>query len=81
METTSKKRERLNIDLLPEEHRKIKAYSALHGKTIREYILEIVKERINQEEDEMQLFGMTTNIGNVLKELWDNDKDAGYDKL
>ena len=32
-------RDRLSIDVLPEEHRQIKVYAALHGMTIREYVL------------------------------------------
>ena len=82
MKTKAKvKRERLSIDVSPEEHRKIKAYSAIYGKTIREYTLEIIRERLSQEEERLQLLGITTNVGEVLKELWDNEKDAEYDKI
>lgn len=81
MTTATMKRERLTIDVMPEEHRKIKVCATLQGKTIREYILEIVRERLRMEEEERQLSTMATNIGPVLKELWDNEKDAAYDKL
>jgi uncharacterized protein (DUF1778 family) len=74
-------RERLSIDVLPEEHRKIKAYAALHGLTIREYVLESVREQLHQEKEERELLEMTTSIGPVLKELWDNEKDAAYDEV
>jgi len=76
-------RERLSIDVLPEEHRRIKAYAALHGETIREYVVESVRERLRQEAEERGLSGLTMNLNQdpVLKELWDNEKDAAYDKI
>ena len=81
MAKSGAERDRLSIDVLPEEHRRIKAYAALHGQTIREYVLKIVRERLRLEEEERQLQAMTTNIGPVLKELWDNEKDASYDEI
>ena len=76
-------RERLSIDVLPEEHKRIKAYAALHGETIREYVVESVRERLRQEAEERELSALTMNLNQdpVLKELWDNEKDAAYDKI
>lgn len=76
-------RERLSIDVLPEEHRRIKAYAALHGETMREYVLEIVREHLRQEVEERTLSALTINLEQdpILKELWDNKKDAAYDKI
>lgn len=76
-------RERLSIDVLPEEHKRIKAYAALHGETIREYVVESVRERLRQEAEERELSTLTMNLNQdpVLKELWDNEKDAAYDKI
>lgn len=83
MAKTEMARERLSIDVLSEEHRQIKAYAALHGKTIRDYILESVRERLRQEAEEKDLSTLTINLGRdpILKKLWDNKKDAIYDKL
>lgn len=77
------KRERLSIDVLPEEHKRIKAYAALHGKTIREYVVESVRERLRQEAEERELSALTMHLNQdpVLRELWDNEKDAAYDKI
>lgn len=72
---------RLSIDMLPEEHKKIKAYAALHEKSMREYVLETLRERIKQEGEEGQLLAMTIEPSPVLKELWDNEKDAAYDEI
>ena len=76
-------RERLSIDVLPEEHKRIKAYAALHGETIREYVIESVRERLRQEAEERGLSALTMNLNQdpVLKELWDNEKDAAYNKI
>lgn len=76
-------RERLSIDVLPEEHRRIKAYAALHGETIREYVVRSVRERLRQEVEERELSALTMNLNqdSVLKELWDNERDTAYDKI
>jgi len=78
-----KVRERLSIDVLPEEHRRIKAYAALHGETIREYVIESVLERLRHEGEERELSALTMDLRKdpILKKLWDNEKDAAYDKI
>jgi len=78
---TSAKRERMSIDVLPEEHRRIKAFAAFHGESIREYVLESVRKRLQREQEETQLAAMTTKSGRVMREAWDNEKDAEYDTL
>lgn len=76
-------RERLSIDVLPNQHRQIKAYAALHGVTIREYILSCVMEHIAQETELKKLSDLTINLelDPVLKDLWNNKKDSAYDKI
>jgi len=76
-------RERLSIDVLPEEHRQIKVHAALHGETIREYVVESVRERLHQEAEEGELSTLTMHLDRdpVLKKLWGNKKDAAYDKI
>lgn len=78
---TNVKYQRLSIDMVPEEHRKMKTYAAFRGKSIREYVLETIRERLRMEEEENQLSMMTTRIGSVLTEVWDNPKDSAYDKI
>lgn len=76
-------RERLSIDVLPEEHRQIKVHAALHGETIREYVIESVRERLHQEAEKGELSALTMHLDQdpILKKLWDNKKDAAYDKI
>ena len=45
-------RNRLSIDVLPGEHRQIKAYAALHGQSIREYVLEGVRQQLRRDTHE-----------------------------
>ena len=68
-------RNRLSIDIDPEEHQRIKVFAVLQGKTIREYVLESIRERLDRESEEKQLLAMTTQINPVLKEVWNNKKD------
>jgi len=81
MTNKAKKRERMSIDVFPEEHKQIKIFAAIHGETIREYVMESVRERLCREKEDTQLRLMTTKINEPLKEAWDNDKDAEYDKI
>ena len=76
-------RERLSIDVFPEEHRQIKSFAALHGETIREYVLECVRERLRKESEKKDLSGLTMRLDQdpIFKEVWDNAKDAAYDRL
>ena len=53
-----KKRERLTIDIPCEEHRKIKAYAALRGQSLREFVLGSIK-------NQMALDGVTPPNGNL----------------
>ncbi|GAI41003.1 unnamed protein product [marine sediment metagenome] len=61
-------RNRLSIDINAEEHQKIKVFATLHGKTIREYVLGSIRERLDRESEEKQLLAMTTQINPALKE-------------
>lgn len=78
---TKNAKERLSIDIPPEEHKLIKMCAARHGVSIRIYVLESVRKRISEEEEARQIASMTADAGPVLKELWNNDRDAAYDRL
>ena len=83
MSRMTEKRERLSIDVLPNERRQIKAYAALNDKTIREYVLECVRERLKSEKQysASNEFIDPLNEDPVLKKLWSNDRDKVYDNL
>ena len=73
--------DRLSIDILPEEHKQIKIYAAIHDQSIREFVLESIRERLRHEAEAKNLSDMTTHISPALQEIWDNAKDAEYDKF
>ena len=75
------KRERLSVDVSPEEHRQIKAFAALQGKTIREFVLDCIKLSLRNAKEKAILNAMVSQPSEPLVELWDNDKDAAYDDL
>ena len=81
MPKTETKRKRLSIDVLPDEQRMIKAYAALNGQSIREYVLETIQARLRKEREKNDILTMTTQINSLLREVWDNDKDAVYDEV
>ncbi|OHB75740.1 MAG: hypothetical protein A2Z34_06130 [Planctomycetes bacterium RBG_16_59_8] len=76
-------RERLSIDIPPEEHRRIKVSAAIHGKTIREYVLETIDERLRKETTEKETLSLSDRLDAdpVLMKLWGNKRDAAYDEL
>ncbi len=77
----SSTRNRLSIDIDPEEHQKLKVFAILQGKTIREYVLESIRERLDRESEEKQLLAMTTQINLALKDVWNNKKDDIYNEV
>ena len=71
-------KESLSIELSAVEHKKIEVFAANHGNTINEYILECIRERMRYENEENEMLKLTSSINPVLKEVWDNEKDAVY---
>ncbi len=63
------KRERLTIDLTSEEHRKIKAYAAYQGKTLKEFVVESIQTKIALDSEQEDLNMLTTKPTSVLMEL------------
>ena len=83
MTKTDATRERVSIDVRPEEHRQIKLFATLSGQTIREFVLESVRARMHREQEAREVSALTKdlNIDPVLKALWENERDAAYDQL
>ena len=76
-------RNRISLDVRPEEHRRIKASAALHGQSIRQYVLESVWERLRHEREASDVSTLTGRLARdpVLKTLWENERDAAYDAI
>ncbi len=85
MAVPQQKRARLSIDLSFEARRRIRKAAAKRDLSIRQYVLEAVQERLKEDLGEEvakeNLLALTVHADPVLAELWDNPKDAAYDRL
>jgi len=83
--TAVAKRTRLTIDLPAEVKRRLRLVAAQRDVSIRQYVLETIEERLAKDWVELAeqegLLALTAQADPVLAELWDNEKDAAYDRL
>jgi len=81
MESTTK-RPRISIDVRPEVRRRLRLAAAKRDLTVRQYVLEAVEERLREDlgDEGEGLLTLTAKADPVLAELWDNPKDAAYDR-
>ena len=83
--TTDVKRARLTLDLPGEVKRRLRLVAAHQDVSVREYVLETVEKRLARDWQELAehegLLALTAQDDPVLAELWDNEKDAAYDRL
>ena len=77
------KRPRISIDVQPQIRRRLRLAAAKHDLTIRRYVLHAIEERLREDlgDDDGGHWGLTASTDPVLAELWDNRKDAEYDRL
>lgn len=80
---SSAKRPRISIDVVPEVRRRLRLAAAKRDLTVRQYVLEAIEERLHQDlgdEGEGALI-LTAKADPVLADLWNNPRDAEYDRL
>lgn len=77
------KRPRISIDVEPEVRRRLRLAAAKRDLTVRRYILEAIEEQLNEDlgDEGEGALTLTAKADPVLAELWDNRKDAEYDRL
>jgi hypothetical protein len=84
MSTAHQRRARLSIDVPREARRRIHIAAAKREQSIREYVWEAVEARLQRDlADELSaadLVALNERADPVLAELWNNPKDAAYDK-
>jgi len=80
---SSAKRPRISVDVLPEVRRRLRLAAAKRDLTVRQYVLEAIEERLGEDlgDDGEGVLALTAEADPVLAELWDNPRDAGYDRL
>jgi uncharacterized protein (DUF1778 family) len=77
------KRPRVSVDVAPEVRRRLRLAAAKRDLTIRRYVLEAIEARLKEdlEDDGEGLLALTAQSDPVLAALWENRKDAEYDRL
>ena len=80
---SSAKRPRISIDVQPEVRRRLRLAAAKRDLTVRQYLLEALEERLREDlgEDGEGVLALTAKADPVLAEVWDNRRDAEYDRL
>jgi uncharacterized protein (DUF1778 family) len=77
------KRPRISIDVHPQVRRRLRLAAAKRDLSVTRYILDAIEERLREDlgDDRDATVGLTAKTDPVLAELWDNRKDAEYDRL
>ncbi len=80
---SSTKRPRISIDVQPGVRRRLRLAAAKRDLTLRQYVLEAIEFRLREDlgDDGEDALALTAKADPVLAELWDNPKDAAYDRL
>ena len=85
MPSPQQRRARLSIDVPREVRRRIHIAAAKRDQSIRDYVWEAVEARLKRDlADELsaaELVALNERTDPVLADLWNNPKDAAYDKL
>ena len=84
MAITQEQRARLSIDVPREARRRIHIAAAMRDQSIRDYVWEAVEARLKEDlanDAAADLVALNGRADPVLADLWDNPKDAAYDKL
>ena len=80
---SSTKRPRINIDVQPEVRRRLRLAAAKHDRTVRQYVLVAIEERLREDlgDEGEGMAALTAKTDPVLAEVWNNPKDSEYDRL
>ena len=80
---SSVKRPRVSVDVVPEVRRRLRLAAARRDVSVRQYVLEAIEERLREDlgDEGEELLALNAQADPLLAELWDNRKDAAYDRL
>ncbi len=80
---SSPKRPRISVDVAPELRRRLRLAAAKRDLTIRQYVLEAIRDRLQEDlgDESEGVLALTAKADPVLAELWDNPRDAEYDRV
>ncbi len=80
---SSPKRPRISLDVVPAVRRRLRLAAARRDVTVRQYVLEAIEERLREDlgDEGDELLALNAKVDPLLAELWDNPRDAAYDRL
>jgi uncharacterized protein (DUF1778 family) len=80
---SSAKRPRISVDVVPAVRRRLRLAAAHRDVTVQQYVLEAIEERLREDlgDEGEELLALNAKADPLLAELWDNRKDAAYDRL
>ncbi len=79
---SSPKRPRVSVELDPELHRSLREAAANRNLSVREYVVQAIEQRLQRDsEGGDRSLALDLKADPVLAELWDNPRDAAYDRL
>lgn len=80
---SSPKRPRISVDVLPEVRKRLRLAAAKRDLSVQQYVLEAIEEQLREDlgEEDEGVMTLTAKADPVLADLWDNPKDAAYDRL
>ena len=76
-------RPRISVDVSAETRKRLRLAAAKKDVTLREYVTDAIEEQLRQDlgsEGDVDLI-LSARTDPVLAQLWDNPKDAAYDRL
>lgn len=79
----SSMRARISIDVPPLVRHRLRFAAAMRDLSVRQYVLEAVEERLRGDLADYGegALALTAAADPVLAELWDNERDAQYERL
>jgi uncharacterized protein (DUF1778 family) len=77
------KRPRISVDVVPAVRRRLRLAAARRDVSVRQYVVEAIEERLREDlgNEGEELLALTAQADPLLAELWDNRRDAAYDRL
>jgi hypothetical protein len=80
---SSAKRPRISVDVVPEVRRRLRLAAARRDVSVRQYVMEAIEERLREDlgDEGEGLLVLNAKADALLAELWDNRRDAAYDRL
>jgi hypothetical protein len=82
---TTGERTCLTIDIPVEMKHRLRLVAAQRDISMRQYLLETIEGQLAKDwaklTEQVHLLVLTAQTDTVLAELWDNEKDAAYDRL